>query len=203
MKRYKTSLKRVLLIGIVLCFVIGLAPSNAFADGDSEYLPVVLGHEECIILSTANSHQKIEVLAKIDTGADCSSIDVDLAKQLGIDLADTEKVLVKSALGEEWRPVVEVQIQIAGRTLNTMVTVSDRLDLTTRAIFGKNDLNGFVVDVSQDQLTAPYYNNPIRSPDSSIPPSKPNIGNNPVLLMIPLATLAIMFFVYLSPKANP
>lgn len=195
----KKSLMRGFLIGILLCFLIGLASPNAVAELESEDISIVLGQEEHIVVSTAKSPQKIEVLAKIDTGADCSSIDVDLAKQLGIDLADTEKVLVKSALGKEWRPLVEVQIQIAGRTLNTLVTVSDRIDLTTRAIFGKNDLQGFFVDVSRDQLTSPY-DNAIQPPEPLLPPQKPNIGNNLLLVMIPLATLVIMFFVYLSPK---
>jgi hypothetical protein len=200
MKREKQSLKRGVLIGIlVLCYLIAFASSTAFAEVASEDIPVVLGQEERIVLSTPKNTQQIEVLAKIDTGADCSAIGVDVAQQLGIDLADAEKVLVKSALGEEWRPLVEVQIQLAGRTLTTWVTVSDRMDLTTRAIFGKNDLHGFVVDVSQDQLTSPY-DTAIPPPDSVLPPQKPTIGNYPLLLMIPLATLVIMFFVYLSPK---
>lgn len=193
---------RAILIGVLVCFFLCLASPQVFAEGASEDLPVVLGHEERIVVSTVQSPQEIEVLAKIDTGADCSSLDADVAQQLGIDLAGAERVLVTSALGEEWRPLVEVQIQIAGQTRTTMVTVSDRTDLTTRAIFGKNDLDGFIVDVSQEQRTTPY-DTAIPPRESVQPPQEPAIGSSPLLLMLPLATLAILCFVYLSPKENP
>jgi hypothetical protein len=58
-----------------------------------------------------------EGFARIDTGAARSSIDTDLARELGLDLAGAEKLTVKSSLGVETRPVVRVTLQIDGRSI--------------------------------------------------------------------------------------
>jgi hypothetical protein len=45
---------------------------------------VILGEEELIELSAREGGETVEVLAKINTGAAYSSIDEDLAENLGI-----------------------------------------------------------------------------------------------------------------------
>ena len=63
---------------------------------------MILGEEELIELSAREGEETVEVLAKIDTGAGHSSIDEDLAENLGIDLDDPEDTIeIESANGEE------------------------------------------------------------------------------------------------------
>jgi hypothetical protein len=82
---------------------------------------VMLGEEALIALSTREGGETVEVLAKVDTGAGYSSIDKDLAKDLGIDLEDPEdEVKIDFANGKKTRPLVRVRIKMAGKTLNTV-----------------------------------------------------------------------------------
>lgn len=117
---------------------------------------VILGEEEMIELSTREGGETIEVLAKVDTGAGYSSIDEDLAKDLGIDLDDPEDtVKIDSANGVKRRPLVPVRIKVAGKTLDTRVTVADRSELSKVALLGSRDLDGFLIKPNAEQLTSP------------------------------------------------
>ncbi len=117
---------------------------------------VILGEEELVELSTREGGETREVLAKIDTGAGYSSIDEDLAEDLGIDLKDPEdEVEIESANGEEERPLVRVRIRIAGRTLDTRVTVADRSKLSKDVLIGSRDLDGFLIKPNEERLTSP------------------------------------------------
>ena len=117
---------------------------------------LILGKEELVELSARESGETREVLAKIDTGAGYSSIDEDLAEDLGIDLDDPEdEVEIESANGEEKRPLVGVRIRIAGRTLDTRVTVTDRSELSKDVLIGSRDLDGFLIKPNEERLTSP------------------------------------------------
>lgn len=63
---------------------------------------------------TGPDGEKVGALARIDTGASSSSIDDDIAEELGFDLDDAETVTVASSLGREERPVVVGGLQLAG-----------------------------------------------------------------------------------------
>ncbi len=116
--------------------------------------PVVLGEEEQVEISS--DEESLEVLAKVDTGAGYSSIDEDLARKLGIDLKNPEdRVEIESANGEKVRPLVRVRLRVAGETLDTRVTVTDRSELSKDALLGSRDLEGFVVKPNEERLTAP------------------------------------------------
>ena len=122
---------------------------------------LILGKEELIELSARESSETREVLAKIDTGAGYSSIDRDLAEDLGIDLDDPEdEVEIESANGEEERPLVKVRIRIAGRTLDTRVTVTDRSELSKDVLIGSRDLDGFLIKPNEERLTSPDGSRP-------------------------------------------
>jgi hypothetical protein len=96
------------------------------------------------------------MLAKIDTGAGYSSIDEDLAEDLGIDLDDPEDMVeIESANGEEKRPLVRVRIRVAGKTLDTRATVTDRSELSKDVLLGSRDLDGFLVEPNAERLTSP------------------------------------------------
>lgn len=99
---------------------------------------------------------KVVTLAKIDTGAWSSSIDRKFAKDLG--LLKKNKVLwyrkKLSALGDEQRPVIPLSLWLAGRRINTNVTVADRGQLRYQLLIGRMDLQGFLVspEIDPDKL---------------------------------------------------
>lgn len=105
-----------------------------------------IGTKEAIWLVTGDK-KKIEVLAKIDTGAWHSSIDRELAESLG--LLSQENVLwekkIKSSIGIESRPMINIKFYLAGRPINTVGTVANRKGLKRRMIIGRRDLGGFLV----------------------------------------------------------
>lgn len=106
-----------------------------------------------IILPSGKRHK---LLAKIDTGAWSSAIDVGLAKRLGLlrksRIVATRKKL--SALGEEERPVIPFQFWLAGKKITTKATVADRKILRYRVLIGRTDLQGFLVspEIEKDKL---------------------------------------------------
>mgnify|MGYP000243087601 CR=1 FL=1 len=88
-----------------------------------------------------------KVIAKIDTGAGVSSIDVGLAAELSLGpLLKTEKV--KSSLGVAKRAVVRAKITVKGKTIESNFTIADRSRLKFPLLLGKNSLRklGFLIN---------------------------------------------------------
>lgn len=183
----------VLLLAFALVQIGGfLFPASAYAAVDAPPKAIVIGEKEPVMLSTKGYREGIEVLTKIDTGATTSSIDYDLARELGIDLDDQPIVVVQSALGEDERRLVNVNLQIAGKTLNTKVTVSDRDDFENKMLVGNQDLDGFLVDTSREQLTSPEASS-VESPVAALMEFPPPPPAAPTLLAtIPLAAALIV-----------
>lgn len=91
--------------------------------------------------------QKVEVKAKIDTGAWRTSIDRELAKSLGI-LKEGNVLwtkVFKSTLGKESRVVINLTFYLAGRRIKTIASVANRFSLKSQLIIGRRDLEGFLV----------------------------------------------------------
>lgn len=92
--------------------------------------------------------RKIPVLAKIDTGALRSSIDRDLAKELGL-LTPENTIFTRyyhSALGKrKERKVIELTFYLKGRRIKTNASVTNRAHLSTPFLVGIRDLAGFLV----------------------------------------------------------
>lgn len=89
-------------------------------------------------------------LAKVDTGAKRSSMDLSLAKKLGLtkELWGIRKV--KSANGEEYRPVIKTKISVANRIMPATFTITRRENLKHKILIGVNVLkNGFIIDSSK------------------------------------------------------
>lgn len=103
---------------------------------------LVLGLTEKVKLETGKSY-----VAKIDTGADSSSIDKSLVEHLEKKEILEHKV-VRSALGRHKRPALKVEIELHGKKFNELFTVSDRSSLKYKLLIGNNILKkeGFLVD---------------------------------------------------------
>jgi hypothetical protein len=91
--------------------------------------------------------KRVPIMAKIDTGADRSAIDRELAQDLGLLSKDNiiDQVTTVSALGRRQRPLIALDYYLAGRKISTMVSVADRSRLRTKFLVGKKDLGGFVI----------------------------------------------------------
>ena len=96
-----------------------------------------------------NNGERRVVRAKIDTGADSSSIDKTLAGELG--LLDTDNFLYnthfESALGRTMRQVVGIRYVMAGRKMKSRVSVAERSKVKYKMLIGKRDLKDFVIVV--------------------------------------------------------
>lgn len=102
----------------------------------------VIGLIEKVILENGQ-----EYCAKIDTGADSSSIDINLLAKLGDKKVTSHKV-VRSALGEHKRPTVSLEIQFHGEVFKNKFSVSDRSRLKYKVLIGKDILKNknFLID---------------------------------------------------------
>ncbi len=93
--------------------------------------------------------KNMTVKAKIDTGADGSSIDEALANELG--LTDSDNVLYydyfRNANGRKRRKIVGVNFVMAGRRVKTQTSIADRSRLRTKMLIGRRDLKQFAVVV--------------------------------------------------------
>jgi len=92
--------------------------------------------------------RKQETLAKIDTGALRTSIDVNLAKNLG--LLHPNNILFRrhyrSSLGRRHlRPVIQLTFWLKGKKIETAANVADRGHLNTPVLIGRRDLGAFLI----------------------------------------------------------
>lgn len=105
-----------------------------------------IGTRELVKVVSAKG-RKVEVWGKVDTGAWRSSIDKSLATELG--LLTRGNILAsktfKSTLGTEKRPLISIKYYLAGRRIDTVVSVADRSKLRRPLIIGRRDLVGFSV----------------------------------------------------------
>jgi hypothetical protein len=86
------------------------------------------------------------VLARIDTGATKSSIDLKLAKSLGLGPVLRYKT-IKSAHGVAKRGIILARIRIAGRTFRVFFTLADRKHMKYAVLIGRNILKrGFLIN---------------------------------------------------------
>ena len=105
----------------------------------------VVGLTEKIHLVSNNGNDK-DVVAKIDTGATRSSIDLNLASKLNLGPVIKSK-MIKSAHGNKLRPIVEAEILLAGKKIKSEFTLADRSHMKYSVLIGINVLKqGFLVD---------------------------------------------------------
>ncbi len=88
------------------------------------------------------------IKARIDTGARGNSISESLAEELGLESLD-RTILIKSASGQQVRPLVSADIVLKGKKLNTHFNVTDRSHLKYQILVGVEVLKqGFLIDPS-------------------------------------------------------
>ncbi len=106
-------------------------------------------NDELIRIVVPGKKKRVEVMAKIDTGAWRSSIDKNFAEENG--LLSKNNILwtkvFKSSLGSEERSVINFSFFLAGTRINTVASVSNRKGLKKVCIIGRRDLQGFLVKV--------------------------------------------------------
>ena len=87
--------------------------------------------------------------AKVDTGADKSSIGKSLLKKLKF-YEERGSIRVRSASGRSIRKKIKLRILIRGKKLVVYFSVADRRKLKYDILIGKNILKrGFIVDVTK------------------------------------------------------
>ncbi|MBS3121410.1 ATP-dependent zinc protease [Candidatus Woesearchaeota archaeon] len=108
-----------------------------------------IGLYEKVTLMGNNTPNK-EVIAKIDTGATRSSIDVKLAAGLKLGPVLTSR-MIKSAQGSTLRPIVEGEIIIAGKQLKVHFTIANRSKMKYSMLIGQDVLKEgeFLIDPSK------------------------------------------------------
>ncbi len=107
----------------------------------------IIGLVEKVILKGESVDKEID--ARIDTGAQISSIDMKLATELKLGpVTRTKKI--RSANGSMVRPILEIEITIEGQNIREEFTLSNREHMTFPVLIGQNILKkGFLIDPSK------------------------------------------------------
>jgi len=110
---------------------------------------LTLGLIEEVTLEDGNKY-----LAKIDTGADSSSIDETIALRLGSKEVVSYKV-IKSALGRVRRPTIEIGLELQKLKFKEKITIADRSHLKYKVLIGQDILKkeGFLIDPLKKRVT--------------------------------------------------
>ncbi len=95
-----------------------------------------------------NRHNTI---AKIDTGAWRTTIDKSLAKKLGLHSNILERKHVRSALGKQHRPIVELSFSLRDHSVKTSAFLADRSKMKYEIIVGRRDLVEFLIEPQRKQ----------------------------------------------------
>jgi len=97
------------------------------------------------------------VKAKVDTGADRTTVDKVLAGRLGL-VPTGSKVAVKASAGgnKVERPLVNAAVTLAGKRFNLRVGVADRSQMRYPVIIGRDILRSgdFLIDPSRRKKKA-------------------------------------------------
>jgi hypothetical protein len=106
---------------------------------------VVIGFIESVIVE-GNNKKKKKLKARIDTGAEKSSMDAKLAAELQLGPIIKRK-LITSAHGHTIRPVMESKIKLSKKVIKSEFTIADRSHMKYKVLVGQNILKqGFLID---------------------------------------------------------
>lgn len=106
---------------------------------------ITLGFIENVTIEGTNG-EKITVPARIDTGAQNSSISHELAAELHLGPILKNKV-IRQSQGKSLRPIVKTQGNLCGRDFDEEFTISHRTHMRYKVLIGQNILRkGFLID---------------------------------------------------------
>jgi hypothetical protein len=172
------AMKKIAILKfLLLLLLVAVIPGAARGDSRST---------EEVALSSASEPQKvligevedvklvpwaITLPARIDTGAAISSLDArdvsvrnnladfTLGKEYGglrLRLPVVDWVHIRTSVGTEKRPVVELGLCLGSKLMRTVATLTDRSKMTYPFLVGRSALNGtFVVDTSRSRAAQP------------------------------------------------
>ncbi|MCK4522162.1 MAG: ATP-dependent zinc protease [Nanoarchaeota archaeon] len=114
---------------------------------DSRYKKrIIIGLTENITIFNKSKNKQKKIKARIDTGAENSSMDARLAAELLLGPIIKMK-LIKSAHGNKLRPVMNAEIKIANKNMKSGFTLADRSHLKYKVLIGQDILkHGFIID---------------------------------------------------------
>lgn len=108
---------------------------------------IIIGLAENIVIKGLDETKEVD--AKIDTGATKSSIDSKLAAELKLGPIIRTR-LVKSAHGNTLRPMINVDLELAGQKIKSQFTIANREHMKYRVLIGQNILKDkFLIDPSK------------------------------------------------------
>lgn len=106
----------------------------------------ILGLYEKVKVIRKDKSESEEHIARIDTGATKSSIDMVLAGRYNLGPILKTRY-VKNAHGNKLRPIIEAEVMIAGKKIKAEFTLSDRSNMKYPILIGQNILiKGFIID---------------------------------------------------------
>ena len=132
----KGRAKGLLILGALLS--IGATPELSCPEE-------VLGLYESVYFLNSG----VKVTGLVDTGAELSSLDISLAKQLKINTPVTRQIYVRTAHGTQRRDIISLRIKIKNQVLLREFTLSDRRDMKQKVLIGRNALKGFLIDLNR------------------------------------------------------
>ncbi|MFT4312149.1 MAG: RimK/LysX family protein [Candidatus Woesearchaeota archaeon] len=110
----------------------------------------IVGLIEPVVLKDTNG-KEARIFAKVDTGADSSSLDINLATTLSLGPIITTKSIVSSH-GRSLRPVVTLETEIGGKIVKENFTLYNRSHMKYKVLIGCSLLKkGFLVDPSKEK----------------------------------------------------
>jgi RimK family alpha-L-glutamate ligase len=110
--------------------------------------PETVGYTERVVVSGGGALE--HAVAKADTGAQRTSIDVDLAAAVGAGpLVDTTRVRSGTTRTGTKRPLVDLSILVGDRWHTTTASVEDRSHMRYPVLLGRDVLRGYHVDVQR------------------------------------------------------
>lgn len=108
---------------------------------------IIIGLVETILLENKKKYK-----AKIDTGADSSSVDKSILEDLDRKRIISHKI-IKSALGTHKRPTIMIEFEFNGKKFKEKFSISDRTDLKYKILIGNNILKkeNFLIDPNKKE----------------------------------------------------
>lgn len=108
----------------------------------------IVGRHEVVEVVGLSDTARVE--AKMDTGANRTTIDEELACEIGAGPLVERNTFRGSAGGQSRRLVVELTVRLYGNTHEIEASIADRSDLTTDVRLGCDALETYLIDVGSD-----------------------------------------------------